>query len=470
MVVGACIRPRSLAAVVALWLLGAGGADLSAGEYVAGPADYRNVLARLEPGDRLRLRPGTYEHGLAVHGLRGAPTRPIVIEGPRHGHPAVFAARAGHNTISLVDAAYVTLRSLHIDGRGLGMDGVKAEARSRFAHHIVLENLRIYNLGGGQQTVGISTKSPAWNWTVRGCVILDAGTGMYFGSPWGDEAFVNGTIEQNLVRDSQGYNLQIKHLVAQPDGVPGFPGGDTRTVIRYNVFAKVRNASEGPWARPNVLIGHAPLTGAGVDSDVLVYGNVFYENPGEALLQGEGNLAVYNNLFVKRSGGYPAVAIQPHNCVPRKVEVFSNTVVAPDAGIVVRGGSPLHRQRVYANVIFAQTPIRGAHGAGNLTGGYEKRHSALRAPDEACIASLDAALRAPPAARPVSDRRPPFPDAGRDLFGRGRGNAFIGAIAAGKATALRAHAAIRRHRAAVADLCVAPVARGRETGRMALAQ
>ncbi len=54
--------------------------------------------------------------------------------------------------------------------------------------------------------------------------------------------------------------------------------------------------------RPNVLVGHFPLEGPGVDDDYAIYGNFFYQNRDEALFQGEGNVALYGNLFVNEYG------------------------------------------------------------------------------------------------------------------------------------------------------------------------
>ena len=134
---------------------------------------------------------------------------------------------------------------------------MKAEGHARFAHHITLEDLSIRGYGAGQQIVGISTKCPAWDWVIRNNVIVSAGTGIYLGDSDGSAPFVAGLIEGNLIRDTRGYNLQIKHQGARPD-VPGMPSGPSVTVIRRNVFSKAQNAAAGELARPNVLVGHFP--------------------------------------------------------------------------------------------------------------------------------------------------------------------------------------------------------------------
>ena len=102
------------------------------------------------------------------------------------------------------------------------VDAVKSERPARYAHHITLENLLIRGHGNNQQTVGISTKCPAWNWVIRHNTIIGAGTGMYLGDSDGSAPFVAGVIEQNLIVDTIGYNLQIKHQRPRPD-VAGMP-------------------------------------------------------------------------------------------------------------------------------------------------------------------------------------------------------------------------------------------------------
>ena len=84
------------------------------------------------------------------------------------------------------------------------MDGVKAEGTAgNWAHHVTIEKLNIVNYGVDQQAVGISTKCPAWNWIIRSNIIIGAGTGMYLGNSSGNMPFVNGIIENNLIKTIQ---------------------------------------------------------------------------------------------------------------------------------------------------------------------------------------------------------------------------------------------------------------------------
>jgi len=402
------------------------GPPARAADILAGPEDYRPLLSRLRAGDHLLLRAGDYEHGLPLHQLAGEPERPIVIEGETG---ARFLARAGHHTVSLLDVSHLVIRNLELDGRNQPVDAVKAEGHSRYAHYITLENLYIHDHAASQQNVGISSKCPAFGWVVRGNRIERVGTGMYFGDSDGSDPFVAGLIEGNRVSDTIGYNLQIKHQMSRPADLPE-SDRDHDTVIRHNVFAK-----ETAWpdraARPNVLVGHAPIAGPGSQDRVLVYANLFWQNPSEALFQGEGHLAIYNNLLVNSQGH--ALHIQPHNDVPRQVDIFHNTVLARGHGIRLlrREGTPsAWPQRVMRNLVFAAQAIAGGAASDNLTGGVDTAARFLRKPF-AEFERLDFAPRMTLAGEvwPDSLGLDAYPDSDQDFDGRARIAPVLGACA-----------------------------------------
>jgi hypothetical protein len=334
----------------------------------ANPSTYRSLLTTLQPGDRLLLAAGTYTQQIRLNGLNGQPNRCIVIEGPATGAPALFTGSDTFNTISLQNVSYLVFRNLSLDGLGKAGDGVKAEATSTYAHHITLDNLKLRNyFGGNLNRCGINTKSRAWNWVVRRVDILGAGVAMYFGKPDGTGEFVNSLIERNVISESRLYDLQIKHQTSRATTM-GIPTNGT-TIIRHNVFTKEINAATGTNARPNVLVGHWPLSGAGSTDVYQIYGNVFYLNPTEALFQGEGNIVLHDNLFVQRAFSR-TIRIQPHYNVPRRIDIFNNTIVASGEGILITGASTSHPQRVTGNAIFAGAPIKGGVQSGNITGTY----------------------------------------------------------------------------------------------------
>ena len=241
----------------------------------ASPGSYGALISTLTPNDTLLLAPGNYTNGLLINNLIGTSTQPIVIMGS--GNSTVFIGNACCNTVSIKKSAFVTLKNFKIDGQNISnIDGVKAEGTTgNWTHHIVLNNLLIVGHGANQQTVGISTKCPSWDWTIKGCTIDSAGTGMYLGNSNGEKPFVNGIIENNLIKNTRGYNIEIKH---QNIGFRNAPGMtlNGKTIIRNNVFSKETNASSGGSARPNLLVGNFPGSGNGASD--------YYENLWEFLL------------------------------------------------------------------------------------------------------------------------------------------------------------------------------------------
>lgn len=386
------------------------------------PADesnYQQLIQTLEPGDVLQLRPGIYRGNLRIEAVHGEPQAPITIAGAATLPATVFVAKANSNTVTIVDSSYVTVRDLVLQGRGLNADAVKCGPHARWAHHVTVENLFIAGYGGAQQIVGISTKCPAWNWVVRGNVIVGAGTGMYFGDSDGSSPFVAGLIEGNVVIDSLGYNLQIKHQNDRT-GLPAMAPAET--VIRRNTFSKAHHGSRPPLARPNVLLGHLPRSGPGSDDRYVVYGNFFYENPTERLLQAEGNVDVHDNVFVNDAGD--AIAIQPHNDIPRRIRIFHNTVVARDGGIIVTAAPGTEVQDVAANLVFARDPLVGGHQMANIIG---TRSAADRVLVKAQEMPMDLHPRAAQTVRVATGIISEAPEARCDFDGRPRTASAAGA-------------------------------------------
>lgn len=274
------------------------GIDASAADSIvaANPDNYLALIPKLRPGDRMILAPGDYCvqtecRGLPLLSVNGTKDRPIVITGADFARKPRFFGNPNQHTIQLANSSYIVVRNLEIDGRDAGKAAVAAIGPT---HHILIEGLTIRGVGNSQQTVGISaSRSPSWHWTIRANKIFNAGTGMYLGNSDGTNPFVAGLIEENSITDTLGYNLQIKHQKVRPN-ILGMPTGPSKTVIRRNFFGKSTNSSIEELARPNVLVGHLPPSGSGVNDLYEIYGNLFWQNPTEALFQGEGNLALYS--------------------------------------------------------------------------------------------------------------------------------------------------------------------------------
>lgn len=324
-----------------------------AGDVNADPSNFAAALGALKPGDTLHLAAGSYPH-LTITDKNGTATSPIVIEGAAGGG-TVIVGDASHNTVEIVRSSFLVVRGLTVDSKGLdGVFGVSAkDGAANVVHDVTIEGCHFIGQTGSQQTVAISTKTPTWNWIIRGNVIDGAGTGLYLGNSDGSFPFVAGIIEGNVIRNTIGYNGQIKFQKAWPTGT-GLPAGPNRTFVRNNVF--IKNEQPSPDGdRPNFLIGGGPTSGPGSTDLYEVYGNFFFHNPREALLQVAGRVTIHDNVFVDSSSA--AIVAQNHDVPLAIVRIYDNTIYTKGIGVHV--GAATESSFVVGNLIFAATPIDG---------------------------------------------------------------------------------------------------------------
>lgn len=353
-------RPSSIFTTLILCCGIAFGADIDADS-----SNYRSKISQLQPGDTLVLAPGNYNNGLSVSGVRGTSSQWITIRSADKNDPAVFLARTSSNTAEITDCSYLAFEDLELDGRGYsGVFAFSAkDGTSNLTHHIRIQGCLIHDHSGSQQTVGISTKCPTWGWIIRGNTIDGAGTGIYLGNSNGDEPFVAGIIENNLIVNPEGYCMQIKHQNPRPS-VDGMPTSPQVTLIRHNVFIKTDRPS-GDGNRPNLLLGAFPSSGAGSQDRYDIYGNFFYYNPREYLMQAEARLAIHDNIFV--SSGPGAINLGDHNGSLVLAYVYNNTIYGPSRGILLRD-TPDEDGALIGNLVFADSGKSGtfATESGNV--------------------------------------------------------------------------------------------------------
>jgi hypothetical protein len=221
-----------------------------------------------------------------------------------------------------------------------------------------VENCTIVGHGAGQQTVGISTKVTTWGWVIRRNRIEAAGTGVYLGNSDGNYPFIGGLIEYNLFLDSRGYNMQIKHQNSRDPSIPGIPATPQRTIVRHNVFLKTNTLPAEDGARPNLLLGDFPASGLGSSDRYEVYGNLFYHNDDESLLQAEGRVSIHDNVFVDCAG--TAVYLTDHNGRLREARVYNNTFYDVSRAIHFADAA-LDDDLVAGNLMLAGSGVSGSH-------------------------------------------------------------------------------------------------------------
>lgn len=289
-------------------------------ELRATPSDVAQRLAALRPGDVLRLAAGDYPP-LVFKGLVGSAERPIRVLGAPELASRVVG-RAGRNTIELRGCHHLQLVGLAIDSAGHpGADGLKAMGAP--SSHVTIEGCALRGCGGSQQTCGISTKTPCWGWRIVANTIVEPGTGLYLGDSDGSAPFVAGLVRGNVVARPIGYCMQIKRQNARP-AVAGLPVAPATTRICHNRFLKDDRASPDG-ARPCLLLGAWPPSGPGADDRYEVYGNVFFANPTESLLQLTGRATVHDNVFASARLGI--LAREHHGRPLLQLRCYHNTFV-----------------------------------------------------------------------------------------------------------------------------------------------
>jgi len=348
----------------------------------ADPSNYRALLHDLKPGSTLSLAAGRYP-GLPIEGLNGTPDAWITIAGPESGAPAVIVGsrEAGSNLVEIFNSSYVAIENLRIDSLGVpGAFGISAKGHEQnVTHHIRIEGNTLVGQNGGQQTDGISTKTPTWGWVIRFNQILGAGTGLYLGESDGTQPFVNGVIENNLIKDTIGYNMEIKDQISIPD-VPGMPTGPTSTIIRNNVF--VKNDQPSPDGdRPNLLVSAFPAAGTGSQNQYEIYGNYFLHNHREALFQGSGRVSLHDNVFVDGPPMYPAIVLRKQNKPLQLALVYNNTIYTSGKGIFFGTRAEIY-DAVVGNLVFASVPISGQilQQSNNVVGSVASAPAYVKAP------------------------------------------------------------------------------------------
>jgi hypothetical protein len=363
-------------------------ADPLAGSGQAGY--YQTLVGQLAPGDTLLLPAGNYGNRLVLAGLNGTPSGWIVIQGPASGSPArITTSSTCCNTVQLDGTSYVAIRNLTIDSAGIdAIDGINAKGNP--THDILIENCTLVGQSSGQGTVAISTKSPAWRWTIRGNRIIEAGTGAYLGNSDGTQPFIAGVIEGNLFLNTIGYNMEIKYQVPY-DGqgwTSQIPSGPNRTIIRDNVFIKEKNdwlPSQTAGARPNLLVDPFPDSGLGSTDLYEIYGNFFYKNPIEALFQGTGRISLHDNVFVASGSGEVSAYFTDHNGALRLAHVYNNTIYSTAGGGIIFASSARQGDAVVGNLLVtAGTPLGGSivNSSGNLIGTVANASSYFTSPSE----------------------------------------------------------------------------------------
>ena len=287
--------------------------------YVGTTAEFRAAVNAATPGTQILLRPGVYDGGNYFSNVRGEDGRPVVIGAADPANRPVI--RGGAEGLHFSDPAYLEVRDLIVEGAGdNGINIDDADTYDTPAHHVVLRNLWVRNVGAGGNQDGIKL-SGVQQFLVAGCVIEAWGA-------WGSGIDVvgsrDGIISGSTFRngDSVGANgVQIK-------------GGSTGVAVRDNRFehAGMRAVQVGG---STDLVYFRPQPPAGYEAkDVTVEGNVIIGSEGAvAFVNVDGATVRFNTIY--RPTRYAFRILQETTApgfVPSRNGVVTDNIVAFQAG------------------------------------------------------------------------------------------------------------------------------------------
>lgn len=213
-----------------------------------------SAIQNVKPGTHILIAPGNYASGMRIANLKGKEKDPIIIEGQDPANPPVIGH--GQTGLQFSDCAYLELRNIAItDQSASGLEIDDGGTYDTPAHHVVLENLTIRNIGPAGSLDPIKL-SGVTNFVVRNCKI----------EAWSGQGVEmvgchDGVIERCEFRGKQGFS---------PRSAAQCKGGTSGIIVRDCLFVGplVRGVSGGAAA----MELFRPKDAAFEDADITVEG------------------------------------------------------------------------------------------------------------------------------------------------------------------------------------------------------
>lgn len=244
------------------------------------------ALQGVQPGDAIRLLPGTYPAGTSIGNLAGTSNAPIWLGGvPGQVRPVISG---GTTAIQLSRVRNVILENLEVTGataNGINCDDGGEYANSNATRHVIFRNLFIHDIGTGGNNDGLKL-SGVYDYFVLDCEFARMSAG---GSGIDHVGCHGGIIARNQFSDAGSNAIQCK-------------GGSEDIEIRWNTFtnggARAINlgGSTGfQFFRPT-LVTNAPNSEA---KNIRVIANLFRGSDTPVAFVGAVNSLVANNTFIQ---------------------------------------------------------------------------------------------------------------------------------------------------------------------------
>lgn len=161
------------------------------------------------PGTAVRLAPGEYRGGITLVDVAGTAEAPIWIGGEAGGERPVI--RGGGSGLHVVRPRYVVVHDLEVtgaSGNGVNVDDGGEYEDEDAAHHVVLRDLVVHDIGGDGNQDGVKLSGVRDYWVI-GCAIARCG-GRMSGSGIDQVGCHRGMIARCHFSDLSGNGVQCK--------------------------------------------------------------------------------------------------------------------------------------------------------------------------------------------------------------------------------------------------------------------
>jgi hypothetical protein len=111
-------------------------------------SELRQALDSATAGSVIEIMPGNYRRGFFIQDLHGRPEAPISITGADRANPPIFEGGGAGEGLKVSSSSYIKFSNIIF--RGFSGNGINIDDGGRVdrpTHHVVLENIRIENIG-----------------------------------------------------------------------------------------------------------------------------------------------------------------------------------------------------------------------------------------------------------------------------------------------------------------------------------
>jgi len=244
------------------------------------------ALQGVQPGDAIRLLPGTHITGTFISNISGSSNAPIWLGGVPGMSRPLFSG--GSQAFQLSQARYVIVENIEVTGataNGINCDDGGDYANSNATRYVLFRNLFIHDIGTGGNNDGLKL-SGVNDYFVLDCVFARMSAG---GSAIDHVGCHQGLIARCTVADAGSNAIQCK-------------GGSEDIEIRWNQFTNAGARAINIGGSTGFEFFRPPLsmTSSNIEAkNIRVLANQFYGSEAPIAFVGTINSLVANNTLIQ---------------------------------------------------------------------------------------------------------------------------------------------------------------------------